>query len=303
MRHTKGLLTPARALHRALLLELANATTGKTILLPPLSINAAAWPRSYSTIHNTRTLQSPSLLQPCLHAARRPFCSTSYRPYAVSSPKNPRDKDIPYRWVRVADEQGTLSAPQRTESVLANLEEGYSLVMVAPPPPPKSATPTSSTSTTISAAPIIQPPPAAICRIINTVEEAKAAAAAAKEAKQMATHTKTLELNWAIAPHDRAHKMKRLREFLEKGLRVEVMFARKRGSRKATAEEEKGLVDTVRMTVDGVPGAGEYKRMDGRVGGVLRMFFEGPKGKRKGKGKGKKGEEEGEGEEGGEEAV
>ncbi|KAI0814616.1 hypothetical protein GGR55DRAFT_439785 [Xylaria sp. FL0064] len=275
MRHTKGLLTPARALHRVLLLELANATTSKAILLQPSSLRTAAW----STTH-ARTLQSISL-QPCLQA-RRPFSSTSSRAYALSSPKYPRDGAIPYRWVRVADAEGTLSAPQRTESVIANLEEGYSLVMVAPPPPSPS-----STSSPTSAAHIIRPPPAAICRIVNAAAKAKAAAAAAKEAKQTASHTKTLELNWAIAPHDRAHKMKRLKEFLEKGLRVEVMFARKRGTRKATADEEQGLVESVRTTVADVPGAGEYKRMDGRVGGVLRMFFEGPKGKRKEKGKGK----------------
>ncbi|KAI0433051.1 hypothetical protein F5Y09DRAFT_108757 [Xylaria sp. FL1042] len=276
MRHTKGLLTPARALHRVLLLELANATTlSKTILLPPPPSSSSL--RTACLPTHVRTLQQPSCLR---LPTRRPFSTTSSRAYAASS-KFPRDKDIPFRWVRIAETSGKLSAPQRRDNVLAGLEEGWSLVMVAPPPPP-SPEPTDPTSS-----PILQSPPAAICRLVNAAAESAAAEAAVKEAKQTAANTKTLELNWAIAPHDLSYKMRRLAEFLGKGLRVELMLARKRGGRKATAEEEEELVERILQTVAEVPGAAEYKKMDGRVGGVLRMFYEGPEGKRKEKRKDK----------------
>ncbi|KAI0977185.1 hypothetical protein F4678DRAFT_412120 [Xylaria arbuscula] len=264
MRHAKGLLTPARALHRVLLLSLANATsknitTTSTILLP------RAWPPSPTTPPHA----------PCQRTPRRSFSSTAVRP-AAPQKKLPRDKDIPYRWVRIPDAAGTLSAPQRTDDVLASLPSGHSLIMVAPPPP--------------SPASGVLQPKAAICRIVDTAGQAKAAEAAEREAKQTAQQTKTLELNWAIAAHDLTHKMKRLGEFLGKGMRVEVMLARKRGTRKATGEEATALVERVREAVASVPDVSEYKRSDGHVGGVLRLFFEGPKGKRKEK-KDKGGEE------------
>jgi translation initiation factor IF-3 len=188
--------------------------------------------------------------------------------------KHLRDKAIPYQWVRIADETGALSAPRRTESVLTMLPQGHSLVMVAPPPPP------SASDTKLQ-------PSAAICRIVDAAAEraaAKAAAeVAAKESKKMAQHTKTLEINWAIAPNDLAHKMKRLDEFLGKGLRVDILFARKRGSRVATREEGQALVERVKEAAVNVPGATEYKKMDGQVGAVMRMFFEGPPNKKKAK--------------------
>lgn len=191
-----------------------------------------------------------------------------------------RDYEIPYRWVQIVDGSGgPLSEPRQTATVLAELERGYSLVMVAPPAPAPPPAP---------GVPMIIKPPAAICRIVDTVAEAKAAKAAAAEAKEMAKEAKKLErqmkrleLNYAIAPHDLRHKVKRLHEFLGKGLRVEVLLARKRGSRKTTRPEEEQLVNSVREAALAVSGATEYKKMDGTVGAVVTMYFEGPPQKKK----------------------
>ncbi|KAI1312966.1 hypothetical protein F5Y03DRAFT_339834 [Xylaria venustula] len=166
---------------------------------------------------------------------------------------------------------------------MASLSSKHNLVMVAPPPPPPPSPP--------GAPPVLQPS-AAICRIVDTVGEAKAAKAAEREAKQLAQQSKTLEINWSIAPHDLSHKMKRLEGFLRKRMRVEIILARKKGTRKATAEETHALAEKIREAVTSVPNASEYRRPDGNVGGVLRMFFEGSQGGKKVKeGEDKEGEE------------
>ncbi|KAI1421374.1 hypothetical protein F5Y12DRAFT_35232 [Xylaria sp. FL1777] len=280
MSHAKGLLTPARALHRVLLLEYANATSK----ISSSSFSSSALPSS--PILRTRAWTAPTATHPeakC-RRTRRPF-STTPTPAFAAQKTHLRDDEIPYRWVRIADSTGTLSKPQRTANVLADLPEGFSLVMVAPPPPQK------PTPTTTTGAVVLLQPSAAICRVVDAHAEREAEVAAELEARAAAQSTKELELNWAIAAHDLAHKTKRLVEFLDKGLRVEVMLARKKGSRKSVAEEETALVERVREVVAGVPGTKEYRKMEGEVGKVVRMFFEGPAGKAKvkGKGKGKKG--------------
>ncbi|KAI0910647.1 hypothetical protein F4823DRAFT_561655 [Ustulina deusta] len=284
MRHAKGLLTPARALHRVLLLALANSTTGS--LSPTTTALPSSWARARPSPPPTAT----HARTPC--PPRRPFSTTSAAAAAQPKRSLPRDRDIPYRWVRIASGSGVLSGPQRTETVLAGLPSGHSLEMVAPPPAP----PAPSSSSSI---PTIALPPAAICRIVDVdAEVAAAAAAAAREAKEASqvAPTKTLEINWSIAAHDLAHRMRRLEEFLGKGLRVDVMLARKRGCRRATDDEGQTLVEKIREAALNVPGTAEYKRMAGVVCGVLRLYFEGPKakwkGKKKGGGHGKAGEEE-----------
>lgn len=214
---------------------------------------------------------------------------SSPAPAETAPKKFLRDEDIPYRWVQIADGSGSgLAEPRPTARVLAELAEGYSLVMVAPPVPHPPSAP---------GAPMLLRPPAAICRIVDTVAEAAAEAAAeaeakamALEAKKLAQKMKRLELNYAIAAHDLGHKVKRLNEFLNKGIRVEILLARKRGSRKTTPQEEEQLVRSVREAALAITGTTEYKKMDGEVGKVVTMFFEGPKPK-KGK-KNKKGEAE-----------
>ena len=126
---------------------------------------------------------------------------------------------------------------------------------------------------------IIAGPPAAICRIIDRAAAAAAAYEAKKAARQKAVNTKELELNWAIAPNDLAHKTRRLREFLGKGMQVEVMLANRRHGRVAARAESEAVLAAVREAALAVPGAKESKRMDGEVGGVVRVFFDGPSGK------------------------
>ncbi|KAI1150777.1 hypothetical protein F4825DRAFT_389035 [Nemania diffusa] len=290
MRHTKYLLSPARALHRVLLLELAN-TASKSNGLSATS----PLPFSSSALRSHTSPPLPSKGTQALGASTSPCRRT--RAFSTTSPaaaprmlRNLRDKDIPHPWVRIADSEGTLGPPQSLTRALAALPPDHSLVMVAPPQDPSDRDPRLP-------ARVLAAPPAAICRVVDVKAEAAAARAAeeaakeaAQAAKRTAQQTKTLELNWAIAAHDLAHKTRQMTRFLDKGMRVEILLARKRGSRQATRDEGDGLVRQVREAALAVEGTEEHKRMEGFVGGVLKMFFAGPKGKRKSKKD--KGEEE-----------
>jgi len=152
--------------------------------------------------------------------------------------------------------------------------------MLAHPPPqdPSSAT----TVVQISAA---------VCRVVDTSvekEKAKAEKETALSEKQAAAQTKQLELSWAIASNDLSHKIKRLQEFLDKGARVEVLLARKKGGRTATPEEAEALIERVKEVAASVAGTTEYKKSDGLPGTRMTLFFEGPAANRKVKTKTKK---------------
>lgn len=107
------------------------------------------------------------------------------------------------------------------------------------------------------------------------------------EEKKVRKGTKELEMNWMIQDHDLGVKMRKMREFLGKGLRVEVLLARKtrsgprgRGKMEVKREVAEELVRKVKE-VAGEAGAKEYKVSDGSVGGRFQMFFEGVSGGKK----------------------
>lgn len=282
MRHVTCLLTPARALHRALLLELANATYAstskgwgkdkdvRTTALISSSSSTRRHTPSLPTSNPSRTLPQATTFITTTTANATP-CSVYVRSFSASAAqrgpprKLARNNEIPYQWVRVADEDGQLSPPARKTSIISELPVGYALVMVAPP-------------SKRDADEGVEP--AAICRMVNeaarTAAQKTADEEAEKESKRLARQTKILELNWAIAPHDLIHRLKNFRSFLAKGLRVEVMLARKRGSRKASEEEARGLYERI-GEVASEQGASEYKNQDGKVGGTMRLFYQGIK--------------------------
>ena len=99
--------------------------------------------------------------------------------------------------------------------------------------------------------------------------------AKAKKERSSAVTVKTIELNWAIDGNDLRHRLERIREFLGRGWRVEVMMAPKRKGRKASEEEARELLDRVRGVVADVEGARESKAMEGKLLGTATIFAEG----------------------------
>jgi translation initiation factor IF-3 len=178
----------------------------------------------------------------------------------------PQDHEITDRWVMVVNEDKKLEGPYRTVDLLARLGLTAETLRVVVPRDPGN-----------------KEQPNAICRIINKKAEFEAQRARKEKErlekvsqKKGIGKTKTLELNWAISAHDLQHKMKNLRDFLEKGYKVEVLLAKKKRSRAATAEECKALVESVQEAVKGVPGAKEWKSSDGIALKSMTFFFQGP---------------------------
>lgn len=177
--------------------------------------------------------------------------------------KQLRDEDITYRLVQVRQEDGRLSEPTPTKSVLAGLNRRIeSLVVLALPKTGAG-----------------NGPRYPICKVVDKRAEQKAAAEKQKEQRKKAVQTKEMELNWGIDSHDLDHRLKQLRTFLEKGLKVEVILLNKKGKKKKPSQDEaQGVVDRVKETMGEVPGAKESKVMDGQILSTLRLFLEGPAG-------------------------
>ncbi len=120
--------------------------------------------------------------------------------------------------------------------------------------------------------------PYPICKMFDKrhVREIEMAKEKAKEVKKQ---EKQLEINWTIDDNDLGHRLGKLKEFLEKGFKVEVIFGVKRKGwrqrRQASDEDTKRLVDKIKRTVEAVEGAREWKSMSGKLGGQAVLSFEG----------------------------
>ncbi|KAG9231239.1 hypothetical protein BJ875DRAFT_498489 [Amylocarpus encephaloides] len=201
-------------------------------------------------------------------AQRRSYNDTSAK---VPTARYPRDSEITARHIILVNDDGNLGAPILTTRVRASMDplNTESLIMVAEP---------------------TESIPYPICKVINKAKEyarMKALKKARKENKDPAKTCKTLEIGWGIEKGDERHRMERLRGFLAKGYRVEVVVAKKRRGRSVGGDEMRGLLGRVRGCIeDG--GWKEGKEMEGNVGEKLTIFAEGkvPKGKENGDGKG-----------------
>lgn len=101
-----------------------------------------------------------------------------------------------------------------------------------------------------------------------------------KEKEKAKVQDKRLEIGWSVSDNDLGHRMGKVKEWLGKGWRVEVVFGSRRKSgwgkkRVVSAEEAEGLVEKIRRAVGEVEGAREKKGMEGEVGGEAIFFFEG----------------------------
>jgi translation initiation factor IF-3 len=126
--------------------------------------------------------------------------------------------------------------------------------------------------------------PYPVCKIVSKKEEyaaEKRRKEQQKEIKQAAAKersVKTLELNWAIDGNDLAHRLEKVRTFLEEGRRVEVVLAAKKRGRKASREECEEVLAKIRAVAEGVKGAKETKAMEGAVGGFATLVWQGKAG-------------------------
>ena len=126
--------------------------------------------------------------------------------------------------------------------------------------------------------------PYPVCKIVSKKDEyaaEKRRKDQQKEIKQAAAKersVKTLELNWAIDGNDLAHRLEKVRTFLEEGRRVEIVLAAKKRGRKASKEECQEVLEKIRAVAESVKGATEMRSMDGVVGGFATVMFQGKAG-------------------------
>lgn len=178
----------------------------------------------------------------------------------------PRDDEIEARSVSVVDQDGKLHDPRSTTRVLASFDrKTHSLVTV------------------VEGEPGVPP----ICKIMEkkVLRDAEKAQDKARRKAASGKIGKTIELNWAIDNNDLGHRLKKMRDFLEKGYKVEVVLAKKRKGKVMGTEECEALIKRVRKAREEVEGSSE-KRMEGKVptlekpAGEVKIFFEGVKRKK-----------------------
>ncbi len=114
-------------------------------------------------------------------------------------------------------------------------------------------------------------------QVMREKEEAKRKAAKASKMEE-----KQLELSWTIGHHDLGHRLGKLKEFLLKGCRVDIVVGSRRHKgwnrkRDITNEDAEKLLARIRSEVREVEGAKERLAMDGRLCEEAVLHFEGSK--------------------------
>ncbi|KAI9860755.1 MAG: hypothetical protein M1813_005678 [Trichoglossum hirsutum] len=211
-----------------------------------INSNGQAQPTSSLFVQAAFLRPSARLLPPASVRIR------SYAQAAHLKRRLPRDEEILASSVHLVDENGTFHPPTPVRKLLASFDRKlYHLVAVSP----------------------IESGQTPICKIVSRKELRDRERV--KPVKNPANIVKQLELNWAIDSNDLGHRLNKMREFLEKGMRVEVILANKRKGRKASAEEAAAVMRRIREKTAEVEGAKEWRSADGKVLGQMTMFLQG----------------------------
>ncbi|KAI9841841.1 MAG: hypothetical protein M1838_003400 [Thelocarpon superellum] len=211
MRQVRCAKGTAGALYRVFILPSERAQSSFSLSVS--SARPLPRPRPYSTSHLSRFRPCPPHL-PCTSQTRY-YATTPPPPPPPPPRRQPRDEEISAGTIQIVNADNALTAPRPLHEVLSSLDRTvHVLIQVAPPD--------------------VQVPHAR-CKVVDKhrmrEEERARAKAGAKPPRKMQHVVKQLELNWAIDANDLAHRLNRLREFLEKGMRVEVVMAPKRRKR------------------------------------------------------------------------
>jgi len=174
-------------------------------------------------------------------------------------PRFPRNEEITSPEIYLVLPDNALGPLRTTSSVLSTLDLKKQILTVVQP------------GTDIS-------PP--VCKIIDKTS-VYAAERAFKKSKKGGVTIKAIVLNWGIDNNDLGHRLIKVKEFLEKGYKVEIMCTPKRRAKKtATWEEAEGLTRRIREAVGEVEGARETKRMEGKLLEKVTIFAEGKAGEK-----------------------
>ncbi|KAJ8085932.1 hypothetical protein AAF712_015185 [Marasmius tenuissimus] len=108
-------------------------------------------------------------------------------------------------------------------------------------------------------------------------EEAREAKLKAKEIQKKRNLNKEFQLTWSMGEGDLERKLKRVRETLEKGGRVDLVFAPKSGQRGPPFPV---MTERMKATLEGLSDVGkEWKQRQFRSGGIAAAFLQGTESK------------------------
>ncbi|KAL9095347.1 MAG: hypothetical protein Q9165_002218 [Trypethelium subeluteriae] len=238
--HAAHPLTAKQALYRVLVRPLSPHHSQSPVKLP-ITGSRPSYPRIY---------------RQC-----RPYAK--YRPPVQRS--QPYNEKIQSQYIHLVDPDGKLGSAITLFDALHGFNRGtHDLVQVSQTLAAESGASRSN-------------PPTPICKVISKDELRASERAKAKPKKSPDQSLKELEINWAIDRHDLQHRLKRLGEFLDQGRRVEILLARKKSGRQATKEEVEDLVNSLREKCREAGGK-EWKPMEGKMGLMAKLHFDGVKG-------------------------
>ncbi|KAL2048213.1 hypothetical protein N7G274_000124 [Stereocaulon virgatum] len=121
--------------------------------------------------------------------------------------------------------------------------------------------------------------PYPVCKMFDKKSVRAVETAKQKAKRETKQQTKQLEISWTVSDNDLSHRLVRLKEFLEKGWKVELVFGARRkgwmGKRKATPEEIERVLERIKSAVGEIEGAKEWKPMQGLVGEQAVLSYRG----------------------------
>ncbi|TFK56210.1 hypothetical protein OE88DRAFT_1731822 [Heliocybe sulcata] len=149
---------------------------------------------------------------PLSHAPRRLASS-------AANDDPPRNEKIPYRTVRLVDpETSKLLAPTPLTELLKVFDDNkFFLELVATNPEP-------------------------IVKLVNKREARQRRLEARKQERTTKKDEKEIQMTWKIAGGDLSHKLKKVRQELEKGNRINLVYALKKGQQLPTPQEKDNIV-------------------------------------------------------------
>lgn len=206
-------------------------------------------------IHPIELSRTPLRLAPqVLQHISRPL-AIQQRNFAAPVRKRepPRNDQIKAFRINLVDELGEFHQDVSKADVLARMNSETHMLIIVDQPEEGRAT----------------------CKIVDKKALIQQRAAKKLASKSPTNKIKMIELNWAIDGNDLGHRTNKMKEFLAKGYRVEVVFAAKRKGRKASPEECTNVLERVRGATQEVEGTKEWKPMNGKMGGQVTLYFEG----------------------------
>ncbi|KAI6245169.1 Translation initiation factor IF-3 [Erysiphe necator] len=177
--------------------------------------------------------------------------STTIKPKKLRLPRN---EEITAESITVVDENGKISGPHQTKNFFEDFDlENKSLVTILEGNPEDG-----------------RPP---LCRIYDrSLLRKKEINDLKNKGKIKVIPTKTLEISWTVDENDLNIKLRRLKEFLEKGCHVDLFLKAKKRGRPVTLDEGEKIVQRIQNTVKEAGGKENLSPV-GDLLGTMEMSF------------------------------